>query len=205
MQLTVGIIGAAKGLKGEVRLNVRTDAPEKRLAVGTMLETEPASYGPVTIAACRTYKGDTYVKFAEYADRTGAEALRGVKLVIESDEDEAEEDAWFSHELVGLEVLDPDGYTLGTVSGLENYDHHDILLVTEPDGIITRVPFVKAIVTEVDLDDNCIVVDAPVGLFSTDELPEDWDEDDDAGADADAPDDADDAAAAANADEEAGA
>ena len=170
MQLTVAIIGAANGLKGDVKLDVRTDDPERRLAVGTTLETDPADMGPVTITARRAYKGTQYVRFAEYADRTGAESLRGVKLVIESDEDEAEEDAWFSHELKGLEVLDPEGYELGIVVGLEPMPAQDLLVVREPDGIITRVPFVKEIVTEVDLEDNCVIIDAPPGLFSPDEL-----------------------------------
>lgn len=170
MQLTVAIVGAAHGLKGEVKLDVRTDDPERRLAVGSSLETDPAEMGPVTIASRREYKGNAYVRFAEYDDRTGAESLRGVKLIIESDEDELEDDAWFPHELKGLEALDPDGYELGVVVGVEPMPAQDLLIVREPDGVITRVPFVKEIVTEVDLEDNCVVIDAPPGLFSSDEL-----------------------------------
>lgn len=165
MQLIVATVGSAQGLKGEVKLNLRTDAPERRLAVGTMLETDPPELGPVTIASTREYKGMTYVRFEEYSDRNGAEALRGTKLVIESDEDEAEEDAWFPHELIGLEALDPEGYELGTVSGLEPGQMQDLLLVTDPTGEVVRVPFVKAIVTDVDIDDHCVVIDAPIGLF----------------------------------------
>jgi len=174
VQLTVAIIGAPHGLKGEVRLDVRTDVPERRLAVGTMLETDPQEAGPLTIERSREYKGATYVIFSECRDRTGAEALRGISLVVETDEEEEiEEDAWYSHELVGLEVLDPDGYTLGEVIALEPMPAQDLLVVREPDGIITRVPFVKEIVTEVDIDDGCIVVDAPAGLFSDEELEDD--------------------------------
>ncbi|QJC21545.1 ribosome maturation factor RimM [Arcanobacterium buesumense] len=170
MLVTVAIIGSARGLKGEVKLNVRTDSPERRLVVGAMYETDPAELGPVTISSVRTYKGSTFVTFAEYADRSGAEALRDTKLVIETDEDDIEDDAWYPHELIGLEALDPEGYELGEVTGLEPGPAHDYLLVREPDGIITRVPFVKAIVTEVDIDDNCVIIDAPVGLFSDADL-----------------------------------
>ena len=88
MQLTVAIIGAPHGLKGEVRLDVRTDVPERRLAVGTMLETDPQEAGPLTIERSREYKGATYVIFSECRDRTGAEALRGISLVVETDEEE---------------------------------------------------------------------------------------------------------------------
>ncbi len=170
MQLTVAIIGRAQGLKGEVKLDLRTDSPEQRLVPGRMLETDPAEMGPVTVASRREYKGATYVRFEEYSDRTGAESLRGTKLVIESDEDEHETDSWFPHELKGLEALDPEGYELGTVVDLDYLPGHDLLVVREPDGIITRVPFVKEIVIEVDLEDNCVVIDAPPGLFSTEDL-----------------------------------
>lgn len=180
MQLTVAVVGAAHGLKGEVKLDVRTDSPDKRLAIGTMLETDPADLGPVTVVSRREYKGFTYVKFEEYSDRTGAESLRGAKLIIESDEDEVEEDAWFSHELAGLEALDPEGYELGIVEGLEPGVGHDYLLVRETEGDVVRVPFVKAIVTDVDIDDHCVVIDAPAGLFSFDEIEEDEDSEDEA-------------------------
>lgn len=119
MLVTVAIIGSARGLKGEVKLNVRTDSPERRLVVGAMYETDPAELLPVTISSVRTYKGSTFVTFAEYADRSGAEALRDTKLVIETDEDDIEDDAWYPHELIGLEALDPEGYELGEVTGLE--------------------------------------------------------------------------------------
>lgn len=175
MQLTVAVISKAQGLKGEVKLDVRTDSPQKRLAVGTMLETDPADVGPVTVASVREYKGATYVRFEEYPDRTGAESLRGTRLVVESDEDDSEEDAWFSHELAGLEALDPEGYELGIVAGLEPGVGHDYLLVREAEGTIVRVPFVKAIVTDVDIDDHCVVIDAPVGLFTDDDIAENGD------------------------------
>lgn len=171
MQLTVAILGAAHGLKGEMKLDVRTDIPEVRLAVGATLETDPPEAGPLTVARTRQYKGMTYALFTECHDRATAEGLRGVRLVIETDEEEnVEEGAYYTHELVGLEALDPDGYTLGTISGVEHMPGHDILVVREPDGIIARVPFVEQIVTEVDVDDGCVIIDAPGGIFSDDEL-----------------------------------
>ena len=171
MQLRVAVIGQPHGLKGEVRLDVRTDSPEERLALGSVLETDPADEGPLTIAKTRIYKDAWYVAFEEITDRTAAEGLRGVALVIETDEEEGrDDDAWYRHELIGLEALDPDGYTLGTVTGLEPMPAQDLLIVEEPDGRITRVPFVKEIVVEVDIDDNCVVIDAPAGLFSEEDI-----------------------------------
>ncbi|MDR6939100.1 ribosome maturation factor RimM [Arcanobacterium hippocoleae] len=170
MQLTVAIIGAAHGLKGEVKLDLRTDVPEQRIQTGLAYETDPADFGPLEIVNVRKYKESVFVKFAQITDRSAAESLRGVKLVIESDEIEAEADAWYPHELIGLEALDPEGYELGIVTGLQPMPMQDLLIVTEQDGRMVQVPFVKEIVTEVDIDDHCVVIDAPPGLFSEDEL-----------------------------------
>ena len=172
MQLVVAIIGSAHGLKGEVKLDVRTDSPAQRLAPAAVLETDPAAAGPLTVTNTREYKGSTYVRFAEVTDRTTAESLRGVVLVIESDdvEGDADGEAWYPHELRGLEALDPEGYELGTVEDLLIMPAQDLLIVREPDGRLVQVPFVAEIVPEVDIDDHCVVIDAPPGLFSEDEL-----------------------------------
>ena len=193
VQLRVAVVGQPHGLRGEVRLDVRTDSPEQRLAVGSVLETDPAEAGPLTITKARVYKDSWFVAFDGVTDRTAVERLRGVALVIETDEEEdRESDSWYEHELVGLEALDPDGYTLGTVTGLEPMPAQDLLVVEEPDGRVTRVPFVKEIVVEVDIDDSCVVIDAPPGLFSEDEIvvadgsddSDDSDEPDESGRDA---------------------
>ncbi|MDY5584345.1 MAG: ribosome maturation factor RimM [Arcanobacterium sp.] len=181
MQLTAGIIGAAHGLKGEVKLDVRTDIPDQRFFPGAMLETDPHDVGPLEIERLREYKGMTYAKFAGINDRTTAESLRGVKLVIESDEAEVEEDAWYPHELIGLEALDSEGYELGEVVGLQPMPMQDLLLVREHDGNIVQVPFVKEIVTDVDIDDHCVVIDAPGGLFADGE--EEFSDDEEYGED----------------------
>ena len=159
---------------------MRTDSPDKRLAAGTTLETDPADMGPLTIKRIRTYKDAHYLMFEEVTDRTGAERLRGTELVVETDEEEGrDDDEWYAHELVGLEVLDPDGYTLGTVAELQMMPSQDLMIVREDNGTLTPVPFVKEIVTEIDPEDNCVVVDAPAGLFSFDRIDGDGSDEDD--------------------------
>ncbi len=170
MQLTVGIITSAHGLKGEVKIDVRTDSPQLRFYEGAILETDPAELGPLVIRNVREYKGMTYLRFNDITDRNAAESLRGTKLIIESDEADIEEDAWYPHELIGLEVLDTEGYELGTVLNLQPMPAQDLLVVKEPDGRVVSVPFVRQIVTEIDLADNCVVLDPPPGLFSEDEI-----------------------------------
>lgn len=172
MQLTVARIGRAHGLRGEVALDVRTDDPEARLAAGTVLATEPAERGPLTVARTREQQGRWYVTFAEAADRTAAEALRGVELVVEVADDatteDDDEDAWYPHELAGLRAEHVDGHVVGEILGLEHHPAHDVLVLREPDGARTLVPFVRAIVPVVDVAGGRVVLDPPGGLLAAD-------------------------------------
>jgi 16S rRNA processing protein RimM len=174
--LTVAVVGAPHGLRGEVRLDVRTDDPARRLAVGNVLETDPADAGPLKVARVRTTpEGAVYVIFEGTRDRTAAESLRGIRLVVESDEDEDDEEGWYPHELVGLRAVHVDGRVLGTVSGLEHLPAQDVLVVDEPGGTQARVPFVEELVPDVDPTAGTVTLDPPRGLFAAD--PAEWDED----------------------------
>lgn len=168
MLLTVARIGRAHGLRGEVALDVRTDDPDSRLAVGAVLPTEPADRGPLTVARTRVQQGRWYVAFAEVPDRTAAEALRGVDLLVEVADDDEDEDAWYPHELAGLRAEHVDGRVLGEVTGLEHLPAHDVLVLREPDGARTLVPFVRAIVPVVDVPGGRVVLDPPGGLLASD-------------------------------------
>jgi 16S rRNA processing protein RimM len=167
MQLTVARIGRAHGLRGEVALELRTDSPERRLTVGATLATEPAAAGPLTVTRVREQHGRWFVTFAEAADRTAAEALRSVELVVEATDDD-EEDAWYAHELVGLRAEHVDGSVLGSVAGLEHLPAQDVLVLIEESGERTLVPFVRAIVPVVDVAGGRVVLDPPPGLLASD-------------------------------------
>jgi len=167
MQLTVARVGRAHGLRGEVALDLRTDAPEERFTVGARLATEPATAGPLTVTVIREQHGRWYLTFAEARDRTAAEALRGVELVVEVEASD-EEDAWYPYELAGLRVEHVDGRVLGEVLGLEHLPAHDALVIRETEGARTLVPFVRQIVPVVDVPGGRVVLDPPGGLLASD-------------------------------------
>ncbi|WP_298459592.1 ribosome maturation factor RimM [uncultured Cellulomonas sp.] len=168
MQLTVARIGRAHGLRGEVALDLRTDSPEERLAVGQVLATEPAAAGPLTVAGTRSQHGRWFASFAEARDRTAAEALQGVELVVDADADD-DEDAWYPHELAGLRAELADGTVVGRIDGLEHLPAHDVLVLVEAgSGARTLVPFVRAIVPVVDVPGGRVVLDPPGGLLASD-------------------------------------
>lgn len=168
MQLTVARIGRAHGLRGEVALDVRTDDPAARFAAGAVLPTEPAEHGPLTVVRTREQQGRWYATFAEAPDRTAAEALRGVELLVDVAGEDDDEDAWYPHELAGLRAEHVDGRVLGEVVGLEHLPAQDALVLREPDGARTLVPFVRAIVPVVDVPGGRVVLDPPGGLLASD-------------------------------------
>ena len=191
MLLTVAVIGPAHALKGEVRLDIRTDDPEGRLAPGTSLPVQAprghagptGSAGPVpdhlTVARLRFDGARWFARFEEVGDRTAAEALRGARLLVDTSTadrdgaDSAEDDAWYAHELIGLRAIRvvpealPDGETqhLGEVVDLEPGVAQDRLVVRTPDGERIAVPFVEALVPEIDPDAGTITLAPPGGLF----------------------------------------
>lgn len=166
-RLTVARLGKPHGLRGEIALELRTDIPEERLADGAVLETVPASAGPLTVEYTRTAGDRWYAAFVEIPDRTAAENARGVELVVDA-EDSDEEDAWYPHELVGLRAELADGTVVGTVKGLEHLPAHDVLVVVETGGERTLVPFVRAIVPTVDVPGGRVVLTPPGGLLASD-------------------------------------
>ena len=169
MLLTVARIGRPHGLRGEVALDVRTDAPEERFVAGAVLRTDPEQAGPLEVTRVRTAQGRWYVTFAPAPDRTAAEALRGVELLVESEDVADDDDGWYLHELVGLRAEHvADGRVLGEVVGLEHLPAHDLLVLREPDGARTLVPFVEAIVPVVDVPGGRVVLDPPGGLLASD-------------------------------------
>lgn len=163
--LTVAVVGPAHGLRGEVALDLRTDQPQARFAPGRALSTEPAAAGPLTVERTRVQKDRWYATFAEVGDRTAAEALRGVALVVPAEASADEEDAWYPHELAGLRAELADGTVVGEVVGLAHLPAQDALVVREPDGRESLVPFVRAIVPVVDVAGGRVVLDPPAGLL----------------------------------------
>src|SRR6476469_4915010 len=101
MDVVVARIGKAHGLRGEVTVEVRTDAPQERFVVGAEFTTDPAKVGPLHLRSVRDHNGITLLGFDEATDRTGAEGLRGTLLLADV-EDEAEDDgdSWYEKDLI---------------------------------------------------------------------------------------------------------
>ncbi|MEU7132629.1 ribosome maturation factor RimM [Streptomyces sp. NPDC046261] len=167
MQLVVGRIGRAHGIKGEVTVEVRTDEPELRLGPGAVLATDPAGVGPLTIETGRVHSGRLLLRFAGVSDRNAAEALRNTLLIAEVDPDETPEDPeeFYDHQLMDLDVITVDGTAVGRITEISHLPSQDLFIVERPDGSEVMIPFVSEIVTEIDLEGQVAVVDPPRGLL----------------------------------------
>jgi len=180
VRLIVARIGRAHGLRGEVSVEVRTDAPEERFVDGAVLHVEDgprrralqATGGPtsLTLTRVRDNNGILLLSFAEVPDRSVAESLRDVLLEAEVSEESDEPDAWYDHELVGLTVVDGAALPLGEVVAVQHPGAQDLLVVRTPAAGDRLVPFVAAIVPEVDVKRGRIVITAPPGLLE--DLPD---------------------------------
>ncbi|HEY2172560.1 MAG TPA: ribosome maturation factor RimM [Mycobacteriales bacterium] len=167
MRLVVGRVGRAHGVTGEVAVTVRTDDPDTRFAPGSVLVTEPEARGPLRVDGIRWHSGRLLVTFADVADRTAAEALRGTELVVDTDDLPALEDPeeFYDHQLVGLTAVRTDGRELGQVSDVIHGPAGVLLAVRGDSGAESLIPFVRAIVPAVDLAAARLTVDPPEGLL----------------------------------------
>jgi 16S rRNA processing protein RimM len=167
MQLVVGRIAKAHGIRGEVAVDVRTDDPEHRYAIGASLATDPADRGPLTVTAARWHSGRLLVCFDGVLDRNAAESLHGTLLVADSATSIApdDDDEFWDHDLIGLAAVVPDGTVVGTVSDVLHPPGPAVLVVERPDGEDALVPFVTEIVPSVDVANGRVVIDPPEGLL----------------------------------------
>lgn len=180
-QFRVGRLTKAHGLKGAIKVEMYTDDPARRFVPGAKFSLQVPESSPwrgknLELIELKWYNSHAVAFFKDVPDRTVAESLLKAILWIDTDptEDSGEEDAWFDHQLVGLRVI-RDGVQVGTVSQIDHFPAQDLLTVAT-DGPNVLVPFVKAIVSAVDIEAGTLTVTPPVGLFE--ELADDDDDDD---------------------------
>ncbi|UWZ40252.1 ribosome maturation factor RimM [Dactylosporangium roseum] len=179
--LVVGQIIRAHGVRGEVVVDVRTDDPADRFAVGSVLTTDSTAVrrlaavpagawrppAAVTVESVRPHQGRLLVVFEGIYDRNLAEDMRGVLLCVDSAviPPSDDPDEFNDHELVGLSVVDAGGERVGELVRVDHAPAHDLLVVRLTDGRTGLVPFVREIVPQVDVPGGRIVITPPEGLF----------------------------------------
>ena len=157
-RITIGKVGAAHGIKGEMRIIPLTDFTErfstmKEVMVGNEL---------LHIESCKYHKQYVLLKFREYPQREQAEALTGKMLTIDRQEAAPlAEGEFYTFDIIGLKVLDPAGKELGTVENVLRTGSNDVYQVRKPDGGELLIPALKAVVKEINIPGGTMTVEMP--------------------------------------------
>lgn len=178
--ILLGKIGAAHGIRGEVRISAFTEDPLAIAAYGPLATDRPRLV--ITITDARVAKNVVIARLKGVADRNGAEALNGVSLYIDRDRlpETEDEDEFYHADLIGLAVRGEDGDVMGEVVTLANFGADDLLEIRLSGARQTvYLPFTRAVVPVVDIAGGHVVVVPPDGwLDETPRDPDDRDDDD---------------------------
>jgi 16S rRNA processing protein RimM len=169
-KLRVGRLVKAHGLKGAIKLELYTDSPDQRFKPGQVLELQVPEtsewFGKtVTVSELRFYNQSPVLFLEGIENRSQAETLIKAILLIEIDLDKLPEEpeAWYDHQLLGLEAL-VENTIVGKVIRVDHLPAQDLLAIETTTGEVL-VPFVKQIVPTVDISKGQIILDPPAGLF----------------------------------------
>ncbi|WP_122646604.1 ribosome maturation factor RimM [Enterococcus mediterraneensis] len=166
--LNVGKIVNTQGIRGEVRVISQTDFPEERYQKGNQLVLFREKQAPLTltIASHRKHKNFDLLSFEGYPSINDVEKFRDGILKISKDElSDLEEDAFYYYEIIGLEVVDETGETLGKVKEILSPGANDVWVVQRKGKKDALIPYIESVVKEIDLENGVIQVEIPEGLL----------------------------------------
>ena len=166
----MGTIGAAQGLRGEVRVKSYSDDP---LAIGEYGTLYDNAGNPFEVLDVRAHKNMAVIRFRGINDRTAAEKLNGTDLYVDRDsldDEDLDEDEFFYADLEGLEARDAAGTSWGTVTAIFDFGAGDILELTQKGKRAQLIPFTEASVLEIDFEGGTLLIDPlAAGLIGTDD------------------------------------
>lgn len=165
---TIGKIVAFFGVKGELKVHLLTDIPNRFEALDVVY-VGPA-HRPRTVQHARPYKGDMIVlKLQGIDDANAAESLRNADLCIPLDSlAQLPADSYYMHDILGLRVLTLDGIYLGDVEDIITTGSNDVYVVKMPGAPASSqvlIPAIKDVIKQIDLQKHVIHIDPIPGLL----------------------------------------
>jgi 16S rRNA processing protein RimM len=168
----MAVIGAAHGIKGEVRVRSFTGDPAALGDYGPLQDEAGRAFEVVSV---RPAKEVSIVRFKDIATREAAEALNGTALFVDRSvlPADLEEEEFYHSDLIGLAVRDEKGTEIGTVAGIHDFGAGDILEVARKNGPSAMIPFTRAAVPEVAPAKGFVGIDSlAAGLVEEEERRE---------------------------------
>ena len=159
MRLLVGRIGRAHGILGEATIEVRTDEPDRRFAIGATVQTD--SNGELKVISGRVHNGILLLGFEGISDRNSIEKLRDTLLYADVDINETnDEDEYHVMQLIGCSAVLESGEEFGEITDVINLPGQDLLAIKTVNGE-QLIPFVHQLVPTVDIANKKVVVIPP--------------------------------------------
>lgn len=159
-RILIGEIATAHGIKGFVK--VRGFVEDEKILEHVPLYTKEDGGREIALTLKNPLKNDWVAEVKGVADRNAAEALRGTKLYIDREQmPEPDDGEIYIEDLKGLKIVDKDGATIGTLSGVENFGASDLLDIKPESGASFYVPFTDDTVLDIDLDAGTMTVNLP--------------------------------------------
>lgn len=154
----LAVIGAAHGIKGEVRVKTYTGDPMDLGSYGLLYDASGKSYEVLSIRPSKTV---VVVRFAGVEDRNAAEALNGKELYVDHAQlpQDLDEDEFYYTDLIGLAVRDSAGVSYGKVSAVFNFGGGDVLEIKESGKKPVMIPFTLTSVPEILMEEGAILID----------------------------------------------
>ena len=165
--IPVGYVRRAHGIRGDVVVRGLVQDAAERFVPAASFDTNEDPSTRLTIESVDPSGTDLRIRFSGVDDRTAAEALKGVQLVIDvTDRRVLTAGEWWPEDLVGCSAVDLEGAIVGEVVDVIPAGLQDRLVIERPDGARAEVPFVEPLVPKIDTDALIVTLDIPDGLFS---------------------------------------
>jgi len=160
----VAQVGAAHGVRGEVKVTTFTADPMALAAYKTLMRQDGSP--ALTIASARPSKGGIVARLKGVDDRNAAEALRGLKLYISRDSlpPPDDEDEFYLADLIGLSVETAEGEVLGKVKTVQDFGAGDLLEIQPRAGATWWLPFTRDAVPEVRIGEGKLIAAPPASI-----------------------------------------
>ena len=160
-RVLLGVVAAPHGVRGLVRIKSFTEDPMAVAAYGPLSdESGKKEYRVEALSAAR---GAVLARIEGVADRTAAEALRGLRLFVERQRlPHTGEREWYEADLIGLEAVGTDGRDWGKVIAFHDFGAGSVMEVSG--GVM--LPFTNEAVPEIDVAGGKVLVDPPAGLLA---------------------------------------
>lgn len=172
-KLLMGRIGAAHGIRGEVRIQSFTEDPLALASYGPLSTNRPGL--TIRILAARTTTNVLVARLEGINDRNAAEKLNGVELYVDRAllPDPDDDDDFYHADLIGLKARLAGGSEIGEVMAVPNFGAGDLLEIRDPrSGDTYLYPFSKAVVPEVRIADGYLLIDPPIEAEPGEEEPD---------------------------------